>query len=190
MTISPPARPSRPARRARLLLGCAVVALLAACRETMPAPAAAPEPSPSPAAAAPRAPAPLLKEAVALEPVGTVALSASSEVVVDAGATFRIELSRPCADARVLLLDARDALVEAAGTQELGGGTRLTLAPTAPLVRAGRYTLKVDGATTRELHDGAGEAHAPLTFALLVAGAPPAPEPKAKAKAKAKKRRR
>jgi hypothetical protein len=184
MTTSPPARPSRPARRARLLLGCAVVALLAACRETVPAPAAAPEPSPSPspAAAAPRAPAPLLKEAVALEPVGTVALSASSEVVVDAGATFRIELSRPCADARVLLLDARDALVEAAGTQELGAGTRLTLAPTTPLVPAGRYTLKVDGATTRELHDAAGDAHAPLTFALLVAGEPPAPEPKAKPK--------
>jgi hypothetical protein len=183
MTTSPRARSSRPAPRTRLLLGCAVVALLAAaCRETVPAAAAAPEPAPSPAPAAPPAPAPVLKEAVALEPVGTVALSASSEVVVDAGATFRIELSRACADARVLLLDGRDALVEAAGTQELGAGTRLTLAPSVPLVPAGRYTLRVDGATTREFHDAAGEAHAPLTFALLVAGEPPAPEPKAKPK--------
>lgn len=173
----------------RLLGLAAALVLTAGCREAAPAAAAAPAPSPAAAAsAAPVAPAPILKEAVALEPAGTVALSPTAEVVVDPGATFRIELSRPCADARLLLVDARDALVEASGAQEVGASTRLTLAPSATLTPAARYVLRVDGAASREFHDDAGGSHAPVAFALLVAGEPPPPPAKAPP-AKRKKRR-
>lgn len=166
----------------RLLGLAAALALTAGCREAAPA-----APAPSPAAAAapsapPAAPAPILKDASALEPAGTVQLSPTAEVVVDPGATFRIELSRSCADARLLLVDARDALVEASGTQEVGAVTRLTLAPSAPLTPAARYVLRVDGAASREFHDDAGGAHAPVAFAILVAGEPPPPPPKAEPK--------
>jgi hypothetical protein len=112
------------------------------------------------------------------------------EAVIDSGSTFRLELSTGSADARLLLLDASDALVAASGTHEVGAATRLTLSPSAPLRPASKLALRIDGATTRELHDAAGAAYGPVTFPILVAGSPPPPEEKPKAKPQRKKRRR
>jgi hypothetical protein len=142
------------------------------------------------AAPAPQQPAPvttLVRAALALEPSGArLPLGSGEETVVDAGATFRIEIAGALPDARLVLLDAADAIVPASGTREVGAASTFTLAPSAPLVPGSRYALRLDGARTRELHDGSGRAFAPLSLAILVAGEPP---PKAEAKAPTKKKR-
>jgi hypothetical protein len=164
-----------------------------------PAPAsptpAPPEPAPpvaSPAPpAAPPAPAPaasIVREAAAVDPAGTVtALAPGGETVVDPAVTFRVELSVASADARLALVDAADAHVPASGAQEVAATTRLTLSPAAPLTPGGRYTLRLDGAIARELHDAGGKAYLPLALSVRAAGQPPPPDPKAKPKKKARK---
>jgi hypothetical protein len=135
-------------------------------------PAAAPPPSP------PTPATEILRGATAIEPTQRIPLAPGAEVVVDPQATFEVELSARVADARILLVDARDDMVPAAGSRELSAGTRLTLAPSAPLVPGSRYALRIDGAAERELHDQAGRAFSPLTLPILAAGTPPPPEPK------------
>lgn len=130
----------------------------------------------------------ILREAVSLEPGGAVPLTGGTRTVVDPAATFRVELAAPVPDARLLLLDGSDALVAAEGGHEIGASTRLTLAPAAPLVPGSRYTLRLDGAVTRELHATDGRVFAPVAHPLLVAGTPPKPEPKAPAKKKRTRR--
>jgi hypothetical protein len=105
-------------------------------------------------------------------------------VVVHPAATFEVELSARAADARLVLVDARDDLVPASATREVGAGTKLTLAPAAPLVPGSRYLLRLDGASDRDLHDDAGRAFSAVTLPLLAAGTPPPPEPKRAAKKK------
>jgi hypothetical protein len=129
----------------------------------------------------------VLRAAVALEPSGTSVPLQATETVVDPGATFRVELAATLTDVRVVLLDRADAIVPASETREVGQATTLTLAPAAPLVPASHYTLRVDGARERELHDAAGHAFAPVTLPILVAGEAPKAEPK---KAATKKKRR
>jgi hypothetical protein len=130
--------------------------------------------------APPTAP-PIVREAVALEPTGTsIPLGGEPDTVVDPSASFRVELAGSLADARLVLLDALDAHVAASAAQEVASTTRLTLAPTAPLTPGSRYTLRVEGASTREAHDAAGKAYAPVSMAILAAGAPPPPDQKRK----------
>jgi hypothetical protein len=136
--------------------------------------------SASPLAAPPAPPAPAspsVRAALAREPAGTTPLSAAGETVVDPAATFEVELAHRLPDARIVLVDAADAHVAAKDVREVAAGTRLTLAPEAPLVPGSRYVLRVDGASVREMHDADGRTFAPIGFALLVAGTPP-PEPK------------
>jgi hypothetical protein len=126
----------------------------------------------------------VLRSAAAIETTQRLALLPGAEVVVDPGATFEVELSARAPDARLVLVDGRDDLVPASATRELAAGTRLTLAPAAPLVPGSRYALRVDGASSRELHDEAGRAFSPLTLPILAAGTPPPPEPKRPARQK------
>jgi hypothetical protein len=161
------------------------------------APAAAPpaaEPvAPSPPVA-PELPGPvvaLVREAAAVEPGGrATALAPGGETLVDPAVTFRVVLGAPSQDARLVLLDGRDALVPASGAQEVGGSTRLTLSPAAPLAPGARYTLRIEGAVSRELHGGDGKAYTPLALSMRTSGQPAPPEPKEKAKPKAKAKRR
>ena len=120
----------------------------------------------------------ILRAAVAVEPAARLPLVPGSEVVVHPAATFEVELAARTPDARLVLVDAREDLVPASGTRELAAGTRLTLAPTAPLVPGSRYALRLDGAADRDLHDESGRPFSPVTLPLLAAGTPPAPEPK------------
>jgi hypothetical protein len=146
-------------------------------------PASAPLPpmAPSPAAPAAAAAAAPLREAVALEPAGNaIPLGREPETVVDPAASFRVELAGSLADARLVLLDGQDAHVAASAAQEVGPTTRLTLAPAAPLTPGSRYTLRIEGASRREVHDEAGKAYAPLSVVVLAAGSPPPAEPKRK----------
>jgi hypothetical protein len=133
---------------------------------------------------------------VALEPAGAsttaatrVRLSPGTETVVDPAASFEVELSALSSDARLVLVDARDDLVPTTATREVGQMTRLTLAPTAPLVPASRYVLRLDGASDRDLHDEAGRAFSAVSLPLLAAGSPPPPEPKKQKPARKKRRR-
>jgi hypothetical protein len=128
-----------------------------------------------------------VKTAIGVEPGQRLALTPGAEVVVDPQATFEVELSARAADARLVLVDARDDLVPAQGSREVSSGTRLTLAPAAPLVPGSRYVLRLDGAVQRDLHDEVGRAFSAVTFPLLAAGTPPPPEPKRPGR---KKRRR
>ncbi|BDG06519.1 hypothetical protein [Anaeromyxobacter oryzae] len=141
-----------------------------------PRPEPPPPPPPSPVTA-------VLRQVAAVEPGGAAtALARTGETVVDPSVSFRVELAVPTTDARLVLLDGADALVSASGSQEVGATTRLTLSPAAPLTPGARYTLRVDGAVTRELHDSSGKAYAPAALALRAAGQPPPPEPKQKPK--------
>lgn len=148
----------------------------------------------APAGAPPAGPASVstvLREAVALEPGGALlALAAEAETVIDPGARFRVVLAVASEDARLLLLDRNDAVVAGEGAHELGQSTKLTLAPSAPLVAGRRYTLRIDGASTRELHGPAGTAFTPVSFKVLVAGTPPPPEPERKPATRRKRRDR
>lgn len=157
--------------------------------------AAVPAAAPAAAAAAPpRAPSlpgsSILRGAVAVEPARRLALAPGAETVVHPAATFEVELSARAADARLVLVDARDDLVPATATRELGAGTRLTLAPAAPLVPASRYALRIDGASDRELHDDAGRAFSPVTLPILAAGSPPPPAAKKQKPVRRKRRHR
>ncbi len=143
-----------------------------------PVPGAGAAPAP-----APRSASEVLRSASAVENGSRLALATAGENVVAAGATFEVELSMRADDARLVLLDARDALVPATATREVGAATLLTLAPAAPLAPGSRYALRVDGAVAREFHDAGGRAFSPLTHPLLVAGTTPSPpEPRSKPK--------
>jgi hypothetical protein len=134
-------------------------------------------PAPSTATRAPSATA-ILSSALALEPEAVVTLTPGTEVVVHPAATFAVELSVPAADARLVLVDGRDALVPSRDVRELAVATKLTLAPAEPLVPGSRYWLRLDGAADRDLHDAGGRAFSSVTLPILAAGAPPPPEPK------------
>ncbi|WP_242345491.1 hypothetical protein [Anaeromyxobacter terrae] len=149
------------------------------------APAAGRLAAPGPATPA----ATLLREAVALDPAGPIPLSRDEETVVDPATTFRLVLAAEVPEARLVLLDGADAIVASSGTREVGATSTLTLTPSAPLVPGSHYLLRLDGARTRELHDAAGRAYAPLNLSLLVAGEPPKAEPKPKPKPAPRKRR-
>lgn len=120
----------------------------------------------------------ILRSAIAVEAAARLPLRPGTEVVVDPSATFEVELSTRASDARLVLVDARDDLVPASATREIGPSTRLTLAPAAPLVPGSRYVLRLDGASDRELHDDGGRAFSAVTLPLLAAGSPPPPEKK------------
>lgn len=138
-----------------------------------PAPTPAPTPVPTPAP---------VSRASVHEPTGAAPLSRDGETVVDPSASFELELEGRFADVRLVLIDAADAHVPATHTREVDATTRLTLAPTAPLVPGSCHVLRVEGIGARELHDAAGRAYAPSSFDLLVAGTPPPPEPKRRPK--------
>ncbi|MFT3916045.1 MAG: hypothetical protein QM704_18735 [Anaeromyxobacteraceae bacterium] len=148
----------------------------------VPAPAPAPPPKPPPTLRA------LVVEGVAAEPGGrTVPLLAEPQPVVHAASTFRVVLEGRLADARLSLLDGGDALVASEGARELGARTTLLLTPAAPLASGTAYQLRLDGASSREVHDAEGHALEPLSLPFLVAGEKAAP---AKGEKKKAKRRR
>jgi hypothetical protein len=160
------------ARRAipALVLGCLGSLLGALPARSDPAPAAAVS---------------AVREAAALLPgEATAPLAPAAETVIDPAATFRVVLGGAFQDARLQLLDATGAAVASGETREVGATTILTLAPSAALVPAGHYQLRLDGVSGRELHLGT-QTFPPARWELRVAGDPP-PAP---AKASAGKKR-
>lgn len=119
--------------------------------------------------------APLIA-AEAVEPAGArVVLSASTEAIVDPASSFRVVLPGRSDDARLSLLDGADALVPATAAREVGEQTVLSVTPRQPLTPAAHYLLRIDGVRTRNLHDTAGRAAAPVELPMVAAGTPPEP---------------
>jgi len=133
------------------------------------------------------APVPLLSavaEATAAAE-GPTRLLRDGEALVSPATRFAVETGAPLADARLVLYDGQEALVEAEGAAEIGSASsRFTLTPARPLRAASRYVLRLEGAQGRELHDLSGRAYRALSFPVLVAGRPPADPPPRKAKRK------
>lgn len=118
---------------------------------------------------------------------GPARLLRDGEALVPAASRFTVEAGVPLADARLVLYDGQEALVEAEGSAEIGSASsRYALAPVRPLRPGSRYVLRLEGAASREIHDLAGHSYRPLSFPIQVAGQPPA-EPALK---KVKKRKR
>ncbi len=133
----------------------------------------------------PPLPSPLLAAEAIDASGGRVALSPSTEAIVDPASTFRVVLPGRSEDARLSVLDLRDDLLPSRGTREVGVETVLTVTPVQPLTPASHYLLRVDGARSRDLHDSAQRAAGPVELRVVAAGVPPEPEKKP-----AKKKRR
>jgi hypothetical protein len=170
--------------RSPLLLALPALAL-AACQATSPGePVARTAPGPGAANVAAAGnlaePAPVALPPPILELRGTSAwatgkasttpLSPAAETTVEPGANFLVELPVALADARLSLLDGGDGMVPSTGTREVGQATVLKLAPAAALAPGARLRLRIDGASTRELHGADGRRFAPLEWPVLVAG--------------------
>jgi hypothetical protein len=112
--------------------------------------------------------------ASALGATGEVALVPQVPSVIDPAAAFRVEIGARLEDARLILLDEQEALVATQGSVELGPVTRFTLRPDQPLRPGTSYTLRVDGASIREIHGESGP-YAPVSFQLKTTGERPPP---------------
>jgi hypothetical protein len=102
----------------------------------------------------------------------TTPLPPGIETTVEPGSSFLVELPVAIADARLSLLDGADGMVPSTGTREVGQATVLRLTPAAALAPGARLLLRVDGASTRELHGADGRRFAPLEWPVQVAGDP------------------
>ncbi len=114
-----------------------------------------------------------------------VSLTPGPSDTVDPAATFEVRLGFPARDARLVLLDARDAMVPSSADAEVGGsGSRFTLIPLEPLAPGSSYVLRLEGLGNRLVRSDDGRGFEPLAVPFRVAGEPPSAHPK-----KAKKKR-
>ena len=104
--------------------------------------------------------------------------------VVDPGSTFEVRLPFAARGARLVLLDARDAMVPSSSDVQIGATSRFTLVPLEPLQPGSRHVLRLEGLESRLVISGDGRSFEPLVAPLRVAGEPPPAPPK-----KAKKKR-
>jgi hypothetical protein len=108
--------------------------------------------------------------------LGTIAvpLSGPAAEPVDPASTFEVRLPLGTRNARLVLLDAQDALVPSSSESDIGGGrSRYTLVPVEPLRTGSRYVLRIEGIGSRQVVSDDGRPHEPLAVTFLVAGAPP-----------------
>jgi hypothetical protein len=149
-----------------------------------------PLPSETPAAVPPSPPAPppvlpVLAVEARLGPAATaLALDGSSVPLVDPGSAFEVRLPFAARGARLVLLDARDAMVPSSADAEVGATSKFTLVPLEPLLPGSRYVLRLEGLESRLVKSDDGRSFEPLAAPFRVAGEPPAAPPK-----KAKKKR-
>ncbi len=111
--------------------------------------------------------------------LGTIAvpLSGPGAEPVDPAATFEVRLPIGTRGARLVLLDAQDALVPSSSESEIAAGrSRYTLVPIEPLRSGSRYVLRLEGVESRQVISDDGQAHEPIAVAFLVSGDPP-PKP-------------
>jgi hypothetical protein len=114
-----------------------------------------------------------------------VAIAPDASALIEPAASFEVRLPIAVRGARLVLLDARDAVVPSNESAEVGGSaSRFTLVPMEPLTPGSRYVLRVEGLDSRLVRSVDGRAFEPLAIPFRVAGEPPPAPPK-----KAKKKR-
>jgi hypothetical protein len=155
-----------------------------------PAGQAAQADSPAPPPAAPVPPtAPPRLPVVAVEArrgaaATSIPVDGASIPTIDPGSTFEVRLPFAVRGARLVLLDARDAMLPSSAETEVGATSRFTLVPLEPLLPGSRHVLRLVGVETRLVKADDGRSFEPLAAPFRVSGEPPAAPPK-----KAKKKR-
>jgi hypothetical protein len=107
----------------------------------------------------------------------------SEPPLVDPGSTFEVRLPFAARGARLVLLDARDAMVPSSADTEIGTTSRFTLVPLEPLPPGSRHVLRLEGLASRLVISDDGRSFEPLVAPFRVAGEPP-PAPPRRAKKK------
>ncbi len=179
-----------PAARAIAALGATLLGavLLAACTPPSPAPGGAPAGptgATGPAAPAPTGPPALSGPsplpglaAEARIPTGGAAVPLDlAGASVDPGATFEVRVSAPVRGARLVLLDAQDAMVPSGSEVESGPVSRFTLVPLEPLRPGSRYQLRLEGVESRLVRGDDGRTYEPTAIPIATTGEPPAKPP-------------
>ena len=92
---------------------------------------------------------------------------------VDPAATFDVRVRVRLPAARLVLLDAQDAIVASSGTTEVGPETVFRIVPADALRPGSTYLLRLEGLSARALVDTDGRSYEPLSFRLRAAGDPP-----------------
>ena len=118
---------------------------------------------------------PLLSAEALLPDGGATPLSRDGPSLVDPAAGFRIAVGAELLDARLSVLDGADAAVPSTGAMEIGAVSRFSLSPSGPLRPGSTYLLRLDGATSRDIHGARGEIFAPLVLQIRTSGEPPPP---------------
>jgi hypothetical protein len=118
---------------------------------------------------------PLLAAEALLPDGGSAPLTRDGPSQVDPAAGFRLAVAAELLDARLALLDGADAAVPSSGTMEIGAVSRFSLSPSGLLRPGSSYLLRLDGATSRDIHGARGETFAPLVLQIRATGDPPAP---------------
>jgi hypothetical protein len=118
-------------------------------------------------------------------PGASVPLATGTRTTVEPASTFEVRASVGLRGARLVLLDAQDAIVPSASDIEVGSESRFTLVPEETLRPGSAYVLRLEGIAGRVVSADGGRSFEPATFPLETSGTPP---PRASPQ-KAKRRR-
>jgi len=165
---------------------CAATAALASCSgESAPSPAEGARPgagepadggSPlsTPATTHPATtvvPVPLPVElAQARDGSDATTLAPDAATTVAPSSSFALRVRARVPEARLVLLDAQDAIVPGSGSAEVDASTFFELAPAAPLRPGANYTLRLEGLAGRTVRDASGRLYEPASFRVVAAG--------------------
>jgi hypothetical protein len=139
-------------------------------------PLAAPAPSGGPTAPLPALPV-VWAEARASD--GASALQAEGITAVARDSTFEVAVGVRAPEARLQLLDAKDAVVPSSGSTLVADETRFRLAPDEPLRPGAEYSLRLEGLRASGVASSDGRTFQPLALRVRVAGAA-APPPRSR----------
>ncbi len=106
-------------------------------------------------------------------------LDPASPAPVDPASAFEVRVPVALRGARLVLLDAQDAIVPATSTSEVQAASRYVLTPGEPLQPAARYLLRLEGVESRLVPAADGRTFEPLAVPLVTTGEPaPRPPPR------------
>jgi hypothetical protein len=157
--------------------GAAQAAIPAATRAPPPS-SSAPggEPPPASGGASSALPALPVARAEARASEGSSALRVERITPIARDSIFEVAVSVRAPEARLQLLDARDAVVPSSGSTVVAEETRFSLAPDEPLRPGAEYSLRLEGLRASAVTTADGRTFQPLALRLRVVGAtPPSP---------------
>lgn len=102
-----------------------------------------------------------------------VPLAHGEMATVGPAASFEVRVGASLPGARLILLDAQDALVAGSGEAEIGRESRYTFVPAEPLRLGASYRLRLEGLESRNLPAADGTTYLSAEFPVQVAGSRP-----------------